>query len=271
MEKIKKYLKALFWPIVFVIGQFSIIVIFTLIYNHSLGFEDKTLEVYITSQEYINNLAQYLVNQKLIMAIISFVVFMPLFAFVYRQFNVKPNKISFQKIVMIFIIGFLLSIFLNVIYFYLSLILDISSLYDKQIIVNNLIINLIAMGILGPILEEYVFRGILYNKLKIFNSVLLAMIITNIFFAFIHTNLINIINALIIGFIMLVLYEYSKNLKVSILFHAAFNISSLIAANFIIDNHWFINLVLLFISSIVIVIIVNKYKINSLLNNKKEL
>ena len=71
------------------------------------------------------------------------------------------------------ILGFSLSMILNFIIYILSP-------TDK---INLNIFYVINIAVVGPILEEYLFRGIVYNELKTFNNEKVSMWLSIIIFA----------------------------------------------------------------------------------------
>lgn len=80
--------------------------------------------------------------------------------------------------------------------------------------------------ILAPIVEEILFRGCFYRFLKGKLSILLAQIISAITFAIVHGNLAAFLPLVLIGFILVRIYESSGSIKQAIFFHALFNANS---------------------------------------------
>ena len=95
----------------------------------------------------------------------------------------------------------------------------------------NLIMGFVSVVILAPILEEFMFRGILYNFFKRFLNRFFSIILTSLIFAFFHFNNfqgyanITIITALFFFSLFLnFLYEKQKSLISCISLHATFNL-----------------------------------------------
>ena len=115
------------------------------------------------------------------------------------------------------------------------------------------IILIISSGIVGPILEELLFRGIVYNDLKKFNMVKQSMILCTIIFAIFHGSISQIIYAYIIGYVLIYLYKYTNNLIYPITFHIISNTIVVIFNNILISMNFFystIFIVLFFLLSI---------------------
>ena len=123
-----------------------------------------------------------------------------------------------------------------------------------------LIILLISSGIIGPIYEEILFRYILLNRLKTFNSTTKSIILNSIIFALIHINPIKICYAFILGLILNLTYQKYNNIIAPILIHASANIISLFLTEF--------NIYILILStmSLIITIYTNKTIFNKEFN-----
>jgi membrane protease YdiL (CAAX protease family) len=77
--------------------------------------------------------------------------------------------------------------------------------------------------VLAPLVEEILFRAILYPFLKQRMRPWGAVAITTLAFAAIHTNLVTFVPLAFIGLVLLVLYEATDTLLAPILAHAVFN------------------------------------------------
>lgn len=206
MEKIKKYLNVLIWPVVFIIGQFFILFV--------LGIILKLINNDIDIASFINN-NSYLVS------IFNLIIFLPFFLKVYKKYKDKYND-NLKDIPKIIIFGVLLSYVLNSIIYLIKMFLNINIVnFDLNIF------YVINIALVGPILEEYLFRGIVFNKLLGFNSEKKAYFISVIIFALFHTGgILNIIYAFIMGLILTKLYINYKNINENIIFHIAINTTS---------------------------------------------
>ena len=118
---------------------------------------------------------------------------------------------------------------------------------QKNIAGSSFLTQLFVLGILTPVLEEMLFRGIVYKRLKGYYDVAVAAYIAAIVFAVAHFNLIQGIYAFVVGIVLIYIYEKCNNLVVPIVMHSAANIVSVVmGANPIskfIDSHILIRLV----------------------------
>jgi len=86
-----------------------------------------------------------------------------------------------------------------------------------------------ALAVLfAPVLEEVIFRGILYNAIKQHGFPRLALWGTSILFGAVHANLGTLLPLCFFGALLALVYDTSRNLLSSIVTHSLFN-----AVNFI--------------------------------------
>jgi len=77
--------------------------------------------------------------------------------------------------------------------------------------------------VLAPLVEEIIFRGCLYRFLKSQTALLPAQIISGIFFALLHANLLSFVPLVLVGLLLARVYEASGNLLTAVIYHAFFN------------------------------------------------
>ena len=121
-------------------------------------------------------------------------------------------------------------------------------------------ITVMSSAILGPILEELIFRGIIYNKLKEFNKPIRAIVLQSIIFALFHDDILNAIYAFMAGFMFTYVYEKYNNLISSIVLHISLNLTIVLMFNIIIKNNIILNFSLVIISILTLLILNNSIK-----------
>lgn len=80
--------------------------------------------------------------------------------------------------------------------------------------------------LIGPVVEELVFRGMIYGKLRRSFSMIPSMFISAALFGIIHMNWVQGIYAGIAGLALAYIYEKTQTIWASCLMHAIFNSSS---------------------------------------------
>ena len=98
----------------------------------------------------------------------------------------------------------------------------------KNTLNNSIILQLLVIGLLTPVLEEMLFRGIVYKRLKTYYDVTIAAYIAAIIFGIAHFNLVQGLYAFIMGIVLTYLYEKSGNLVTAISMHCAANIATVL-------------------------------------------
>ena len=139
-----------------------------------------------------------------------------------------PCKIVKDKLVVYFSYIFFVicySIIINNIYF----LFDIN---NNSIINLNIFFLILSSGIIGPIVEELLFRRILLIKLVDFYGNNKAMVISSFIFALFHTGIFSFIYAFILGILLSYIYIKKRNIILVILAHMLSNIFILFLTGF---------------------------------------
>jgi membrane protease YdiL (CAAX protease family) len=79
------------------------------------------------------------------------------------------------------------------------------------------------VGILGPLVEEFCFRFLLYRFLRERIWPLVAMIVSSVVFATMHFNLVAWLPLFAMGFVLVHSYEYFRSILVPMVIHGSFN------------------------------------------------
>ena len=235
--------KIIKWPIIYIIVQFLLLFL---------------MSFYYVSQGNDPNLfSEYLVDKKIFLVIGLVLIFLPILIVQYKKQKIEEKKISkISNWLFIIFIGIILSLFYNTLSFYINDIFSISNLYDKN---NQLLITILSAGLLGPIIEELLFRGIMYNEAKSKMSNMKSILLINTIFAICHTNIFQIIYAFGLGFILIYVYEKYKTIKAPIILHIASNMTTTLFVPLLIKNNILFNYSIFFISLLLIVFYWFKY------------
>jgi membrane protease YdiL (CAAX protease family) len=239
------------------VGQFFIQYIFVALFNTKERgtLTEKEFLEYIKTEEYITKLNSYINSKVLLIIFITMIIFIPVFYKVYKKYK-KENNFKIKNIFIPVVLGITISLIYNISVYNLNNVIHFTNMFELSKL--PIMVQIISSGICGPILEEFIFRGIVYNKLKTFNKKMTAIILTSIIFGIVHSNIINGIYAFGVSFILIYLYEKYKTLKVPIIMHIFLNTTIILMLPLIIKNYIAFNLYLL-VMSIIILIIINKY------------
>jgi membrane protease YdiL (CAAX protease family) len=97
---------------------------------------------------------------------------------------------------------------------------------------NSIIVSFLSIGIIVPILEEFIFRGVIFRRIaeKTGNK-WIAILVSALMFGIIHLNLVQGTYAFLLGIVMCLIVIWTKSLWSSIAIHMAINGSSVILQN----------------------------------------
>lgn len=89
---------------------------------------------------------------------------------------------------------------------------------------GNMVTVVIATVIMAPIVEEIVFRGLVYTRLKKGMPAVLAMILASTLFGLAHGQWLWMIYTSVFGMVLVWVYERTKSLFASMLLHFGYNL-----------------------------------------------
>lgn len=101
-------------------------------------------------------------------------------------------------------------------------------------------LGLILYGLVSPIAEEIIFRGITYNRMKRFFGVVPCVIVTSLLFGGFHANLPQFLYGTCMGILMALVYEWVKTFAAPLLLHMAANII-VFSLSFVVDDTFAVN------------------------------
>lgn len=259
----KKLLNIIGFPLLFVVSQFFMTIIVTIIFIITRNHPD--LNNWIGSENYTIELSEYLSKYGIIGLLILCCIFLPiLYKKYHKEVKETKSKIPMNQIMYFITLGFSFSFIYNSILGSINHMIPITNLFDGKIYISSII----GTTLIGPILEEYLFRGITYHRLQKYYPVMKSLLLTGLIFALFHQNIVQMIYAFIFNFILIFAYE-KYQLKASILVHMSANLGSILFSAFFYSNPIMIEL-LLFLSSLILIISYWKLKIwdTSYLNNR---
>lgn len=131
------------------------------------------------------------------------------------------------------------------------------------------LITIFSVGLLVPFAEEVIFRGLILSRLKRGMPVYIAVIIQAVIFGVIHTGLVWMIQAFIMGVILALLAIRFNSILPSILAHVAINISALLQ-NVLVTQEWSEAVVYLIFAISIVVFIAMLFVVMKFGGGKKE-
>ena len=86
-------------------------------------------------------------------------------------------------------------------------------------------VGLVLYGIISPLAEEAVFRGVLYNRMKRSFNYKIAILVSSLLFGIYHGNLVQAVYGSILGLMIAYFYDQYQSFVAPVLFHAVANVS----------------------------------------------
>ena len=123
--------------------------------------------------------------------------------------------------------AFCISLSLNI-FFYQTGFTGSSQSYDKVYELQygvQFAIGLLLYGIISPLAEEAIFRGLIYNRMKRCFGCGIALVFSAVLFGAYHGNLVQAVYGSILGLLIAYFYELFQNFTAPVLFHGIANIS----------------------------------------------
>lgn len=240
------------YPFLFGIGEVIIIAIFSQIYASSISkafSNDELFKAFIKTKEYTDGLNQYMDEHLIYIILITLIVFLPFFIYKYKKYKIK-TEFNLKSSIYLIIPSVCLSIFLNLIIINFNKLFGVTNFLSDN---KYLIMVLLSSGIIGPILEEYLFRGIVYNELKTFNSEKVAMWLSILIFALFHNSISQMGYAFIMGYVLTKIYIRTHNLVYTSLFHIISNVTVTLIINPLISLNTLVSIILLFVFLIIFI------------------
>ncbi|NLA86199.1 MAG: CPBP family intramembrane metalloprotease [Clostridiales bacterium] len=109
--------------------------------------------------------------------------------------------------------------------------------YLAQFITSgNFILSLLAVGVIGPVFEEILFRGLIFGEFRKITKVRAALFIQAVLFGIFHLNVIQGSYAFIIGLLLGSVYYRSNLFVAPIIVHVIINSSCVILSRLVTDG-----------------------------------
>ena len=181
-------------------------------------------------------------SQALSMTLLAGLATAPILIFIYIRDNnkdrrngtfVKYKLNNILKYLLIIPFGVFNMLWANYFVALLQLVMPkfmLESYTDTQQIIEGggFLIQLLTAGIVAPIVEELIFRGLVYRRTKKKTGTIAAAILSAALFGVFHGNWVQAPYAFIIGIVAVFVYEKFKSIVAPIMLHMSANILSVL-------------------------------------------
>ncbi|NLT14048.1 MAG: CPBP family intramembrane metalloprotease [Clostridiales bacterium] len=198
-------------------------------------------DVALLTEELIRALGVYMP----LILFVSIAITVPIYYLIYR--NRKQELLTFVSfrglgavgIPVLVIFGVSLNFLIEWLLSLASQLKFLAPLFERYENLANLITggdfipSLLTVGILGPIFEEILFRGLIFGELRKIMKVRIALVIQAVLFGVMHFNVIQSSYAIIIGLLLGFVYYRSNSIIAPMIVHITINASSVILTQFL--------------------------------------
>lgn len=98
---------------------------------------------------------------------------------------------------------------------------------SNTLVSGSLLVQILAVGLFAPIVEELICRGVVLNRLNFWMPAWLAVFFSSVLFGVMHLNMFQGLYAFLIGVVFAMLYLRFRNLAAAIVGHMAFNLANI--------------------------------------------
>ena len=147
-----------------------------------------------------------------------------------KNFVWAPPVIWFSVIVLAIAVGQFLNDVINVLHLN-DLFPGYSEVSQTAFSGQSVGLMILVVGIVGPVCEELMFRGIVFHRLKDWIKPQAAIAISALLFGIYHGNVVQFFYAACMGVMLAVIYEKTGTLWISIVAHMAANLWSIFGSS----------------------------------------
>ena len=137
----------------------------------------------------------------------------------------KFAKSGFSMILIMILLGFSAALFLNLtanLTGFVKLSARYGKVYEEQTALHPLI-GVLIYGLLSPAVEEVLFRGIIYNRMKRVFPIKISVVISSLLFGVFHADLVQGVYGFLMGLLITGIYEMSRNFLYPLILHITAN------------------------------------------------
>jgi len=180
-------------------------------------------------------MVEWLVGQALMLTLICDLAILPVYAFLYiRQIKGQRRAVISSFKIADYVLVAALAVAADFAITYILISFNIEQYFpDYQnimsgIINSSFILQIIAVGIVAPVVEKFLMRGVILNRLLGYMRVIPALLIQAALFGILHMNLLQGVYAGVLGLLMGYIYIKYGSLLMTILFHVTLNTLSVV-------------------------------------------
>lgn len=240
-KRIGNIWNAIQWPLILVIFEFCILFLLLGYFEYrevrtqmdihpewEMTEASNVVNQFFETEEGSVAIAQFLLDHIWVFVLCNIVLLLPVVYHFYKKHQHRfPRHVSDRSKIHILICSISLALCFNLILTGIFSLVGISTETESQLR-QPIFWMICSSGLIGPIIEELIFRGIVYDRLQAVCPKYRASFFTTLLFALYHGNLVQIVYAFCMGSYFIYCYDHYENIAASIIAHISANIAVLV-------------------------------------------
>lgn len=228
--------KAILYFLVYFGLQMAVSIAFSMFYSISMYARLAATGDVTDTAEITRMITEKILEQSMTMTLISGILALLTYWIVFlirkKKFaqEVKLRKIPVKGILAVLLMGVTFNIVISTLLATIPFPDAWMETYQQNSSVltgGNEVISFLATVFMAPVLEEIVFRGLIYDRLKKGMPAVVAAIISSFAFGLMHGTIIWMMYAFVLGVVLVIVFERFHSLLANMLLHFGFNLTGM--------------------------------------------
>lgn len=228
--------KAILYFLVYFGLQMAVSIAFSMFYSISMYARLAATGDVTDTAEITRMITEKILEQSMTMTLISGILALLTYWIVFlirkKKFaqEVKLRKIPVKGILAVLLMGITFNIVISTLLATIPFPDAWMETYQQNSSVltgGNEVISFLATVFMAPVLEEIVFRGLIYDRLKKGMPAVVAAIISSFAFGLMHGTIIWMMYAFVLGVVLVIVFERFHSLFANMLLHFGFNLTGM--------------------------------------------
>jgi|GEM_PF-9775 len=234
---IKKFWRVIYPPLLFL--TISIIIEFVVMLGYMILLAADNPAMAGNVNFLVNTTTEWIMSHAVMLTVIAGVVALPIFILlmfgdrrrsIREEKHAEYTKVEPWKFLFIAVMGVFACIGMNLFISITGIINWGGGFEDtaEAIYGGGMFWTVIGVVFVIPVVEELMFRGLIYNRMKYYAGVVPAILVSAVYFAIYHMNVPQGIYAFVLGVLMAWVYYRYKTILAPVVFHVSANAISVV-------------------------------------------
>ena len=231
--------------VIYLLAQLLVGLGASIIYMVGLFMATAATGVQLGLEDIVEQMSGFIAEQTPMVLLISIAFTLPIYYLFYRRRRqelmtfVSVRRISPISVPVLVLLGvsasFVLDMILSILsqFEYFNQVFDTYDQVSEVIFGGGFLLTLISVGIVGPVFEEILFRGLIFGELRKITKVKAALFIQAVLFGLYHMNIVQGIYATLLGLLIGFVYYRSNSIIAPVIIHVTINSLSVIINEFV--------------------------------------